>query len=1164
MRAALGLLLAALSAAAGGGGGGGPRRFSLLVRPSSLVATSRRIAVANCLDLPCLAREAKRQLGLDGPEHELGRRVVLTPAVIDETLDKIPYDSLDEIDDVAKVQLWPVDAPPACTQLIDAERHAVLHEQREIVRAAEAQAAAAEGRAAEAERAAQELVATVDRLREQHDGSTCPAELKEAEQLAQACKSKAELLESKLTGAEEKNARLRAELEVERTSRAAAAAAGACEHEAKVIAALQAQQASDEEALDSLRTKLAGCETCSAALEARESELQSQQQESQALREQLADAAAAAGRHQSELAAATASAKEAAEDSCVCLQEECPECPEPPKPTCPEVVCPEAQCPECAECDCPETRCPEIQCPECAVCKCEECPECAACDAPQPGQGGDSGAWEATATTAATAASDLAAQVQGEWTSLRDMMRDMRASAEEDTGSHAPAPPEPPSESPWAAAAGFFSTLQTSGPLAASVGAVSGAVGQGFAVRAAMALGGALLLALLWQFQEQLAALLPDGAGDGAANLPDVPAFDEAAERAKLQKLRKMKELKQQALQCGVSETDLDDADDAQDAKAAVIDLIVAQAHAQFVQQAQADARRRREGEAAERAKLQKVRKMRELKQRARDCGVTDAQLGDADDAQDVKAAVIDLIMARRGHGLSEGVPPGGHRQAEPEPEPEFQLEPEPEPEAAQPADATPWTLARRIKATALIAALLGMALFGEPWHVLVLAAIGAALQMVRRAFGRLFASFSSSSEEGQAADAAERLQDIGDALQESGWEGELEKLSRGRFQSPAKAKISDLLSQIQESASPSPRSPGSEGSPRRDRSPRSSRSPGSRGNSPQRGAGAEESTFEDVFLESTEEQGKQQVRLVLSASHLTLIPVAGAQQQDEPQRHPLCDFLHPTPGGGSGGVLSWGPGTPEFIETELFLARGEEPLPLKLVFGAEGSGSGRAADRDRVLQAMQAQQRKDSKDSTRAALFTAAPSEPAEVLSRTPSGREFNPLSLQKQAPSPFDRFHKGIMAIDPGQTGGLGVINQQDSGSLTALCAGDQMLEGVHYLEFNLTQAGFESGVQLCLSRPGFDPTSRFGKSCVTETSSGMGYCTKDGRLRCNASNRQWTDPSGPTVQGAVTGDTVGLLLDLEQNTLAVYHQDRASWDDTAGSALPAARCVGKAKCV
>ena len=102
MRAALALLLAALSAAAGGGDGGVPRRFSLLVRPSSLVATSRRIAVANCLDLPCLAREAKRQLGLDGPEHELGRRVVLTPAVIDETLDKIPYDSLDEIDDVAR------------------------------------------------------------------------------------------------------------------------------------------------------------------------------------------------------------------------------------------------------------------------------------------------------------------------------------------------------------------------------------------------------------------------------------------------------------------------------------------------------------------------------------------------------------------------------------------------------------------------------------------------------------------------------------------------------------------------------------------------------------------------------------------------------------------------------------------------------------------------------------------------------------------------------------------------------------------------------------------------------------------------------------------------------------------------------------------------------
>eukprot|EP01045_Picozoa_sp_COSAG04_P039464 COSAG04_NODE_11081_length_732_cov_0.739336_1_plen_129_part_10 len=126
-----------------------------------------------------------------------------------------------------------------------------------------------------------------------------------------------------------------------------------------------------------------------------------------------------------------------------------------------------------------------------------------------------------------------------------------------------------------------------------------------------------------------------------------------------------------------------------------------------------------------------------------------------------------------------------------------------------------------------------------------------------------------------------------------------------------------------------------------------------------------------------------------------------------------------------------WRADTPEFIETELFL-RGEDPLPLKLVFGAEGSG--RAADRDRVLRAMQEQQRQDSRDSTRAALFAAAPSEPAA----------FNPLSLPMNGDGScaFDRVNKGILALEPGH-----IITQNESGSLTALCSRDQMLEGVHY---------------------------------------------------------------------------------------------------------------------
>ena len=170
-----------------------------------------------------------------------------------------------------------------------------------------------------------------------------------------------------------------------------------------------------------------------------------------------------------------------------------------------------------------------------------------------------------------------------------------------------------------------------------------------------------------------------------------------------------------------------------------------------------------------------------------------------------------------------------------------------------------------------------------------------------------------------------------------------------------------------------------------------------------------------------------------------------------------------------------------------------------------------------------------------------AAPSEPAA----------FDPLSLPTMGDGScfFDRMNKGIAAIDPQYPN---ILSQHGTGRLTAVCGGDVMRDGVHYLEFTLMEAGIENGIQLCLAKPGYDPTSRRTNSCVTETSSGLGYCTRDGKLRVGGGDRPWTEGGG---QGAATGEKVGLLLDLEQNTLAVYRTQ---------SSAPTVRLVGKFKCV
>jgi hypothetical protein len=112
----------------------------------------------------------------------------------------------------------------------------------------------------------------------------------------------------------------------------------------------------------------------------------------------------------------------------------------------------------------------------------------------------------------------------------------------------------------------------------------------------------------------------------------------------------KLGALRKRARQMGVSEIELDDADDADDTdaiKAAVIALCV---------EASAAAGGGGDGEAAAAAgRLAALReelaplRVKALKKRARDAGVSDADLEEADDADNIKEAVVELILASGG-----------------------------------------------------------------------------------------------------------------------------------------------------------------------------------------------------------------------------------------------------------------------------------------------------------------------------------------------------------------------------------------------------------------------------------------------------------------------------------------------------------------------------------
>ena len=113
----------------------------------------------------------------------------------------------------------------------------------------------------------------------------------------------------------------------------------------------------------------------------------------------------------------------------------------------------------------------------------------------------------------------------------------------------------------------------------------------------------------------------------------------------------KPKALKKRAKEEGVDEEKLEDADDADDVKAAVIGLIL-----ERVKESSASEARREEELKLVQAELQGM-KVKALKKRAKEEGVDEAELEDADDEEDVKGTVIELILAKKrqaGAGTAE------------------------------------------------------------------------------------------------------------------------------------------------------------------------------------------------------------------------------------------------------------------------------------------------------------------------------------------------------------------------------------------------------------------------------------------------------------------------------------------------------------------------------
>jgi hypothetical protein len=128
------------------------------------------------------------------------------------------------------------------------------------------------------------------------------------------------------------------------------------------------------------------------------------------------------------------------------------------------------------------------------------------------------------------------------------------------------------------------------------------------------------------------------GSGGAVRTTETTPAVD-------LQGL-KVSALKKRAVSIGATERQLEEADDADDVKAYLIDLIVREASLAAAAVAASASDRAQ----SLRAELEGL-KVSALKKRAASSGVAPEVLLEADDADDVKGSVIDLILRAEGVG---------------------------------------------------------------------------------------------------------------------------------------------------------------------------------------------------------------------------------------------------------------------------------------------------------------------------------------------------------------------------------------------------------------------------------------------------------------------------------------------------------------------------------
>ena len=1253
------------------------RRVTLLVRPNELVPTATRVSVSDCDSLACVARQVKQQLGLDGPAHGLGRRIVLTPALVDgRDAVPVPFESLDEIDDVAKVQLWWVARPePECEQLLAAERDAALREQRAAV--LEAQAVAANsGKDAGA---AHELAAALR------------AELAESNALAQqhaaqlvAARAQVNSTEVRATGAEKTSRELREQLEraiadlahsqtqlglsVDRiatleaelnlsrahTQRAiedceagaADSVASACTEEQHVISSLKLQQAQQQ----------AAAEECSAALlakseEAAAAETARQEQEGQCAAKLLAaessrseTAAAADQLRRESLAAARAAcadttkalvdeAKQArtelheaeqrcarqledpgaqasasADDECICVQDECKECPvcaACPKPLSMPVECPECPvCQTCHPCDCPQCEaCP--QCPDatedktCPACpKQNVCEQCNPCPEPKECQPCEVNAYPVGDFQDGTAVargmlSKVADQAQATYLKA-PKLSDVVDTVTDSVADVARAMPHPHIHLP---------TVQL--PTIDAAVVLRKTMNVAICVALIIACAGArkLFARVLVRASNQTQTQPDEGE-------PPEKAYS-APTSATIESLRRLNpsELVMRAEISGAKAVDIQKAENAKDRKLALIRLIINQdpmsgipeiveaippattpRHAPEPQPEPAPAPQPMDSHGLPRlepepgqeidvttaeltANLQRASRT-ELQALATVKGISKRLIDQACDADNREAELIRLILASRRDGTSTDAA------------------------GVQTMD----ELARDAWVPLVAAVILILAFDASLLETIVLLSFALGVVTVSRK-----ALHSAHQKRAQAIVLLEetlRSRNLSvSELKAQAQENNLDiALISRAYDDPdpsnklieliASARLRELIASTEtrehaidvrgasfhqmekqlETLSDEIASLDTSARSKKQkqkalslvkeiqvglRSPElSPRSPLSLTADP-----VTTSEFADVTF-TMSDPGKStdttaDVILHLMPSHLGWTRVGTRVGTDGTSRFPLCDFLQPQGGGGTGGLFH---SEDAWISAQLLFNVSTSPREIKLTFRRRGgSGRYRVEERDIVLRELTRNQRAETAE-------VLSPLLPERSRSPDTARDGASPLKLAlwpNRGACSFTRVSdERAMSVLPEPP--ICIANRD--GKITALCdhTGRGVMQqgsGLHYLEFRLAQV-HSAGVELGICKESLANTPKLPGS-LTDKAGAYAYCTSTGLLRVGGQMR-----SAPNSQmvAAAQDDVIGLLLDLrgQKSSLSIYKQDRTSLDAAKNRTDPRVQLLGTVKCL